>query len=137
VLDLTADRYGRWDAGEPSSAGTSLRIALIGRESDHRLVYPATLGSLGDAAASLGLTWRSISSRRSVCPWVTTSMTSRASCCQAVPRWPRSGTNPRGGRYACPRTAHAGVMPGNAEHDDRSRAPTSGLRISHSRQWLG
>ena len=55
VLDLTADRYGRWDAGEPSSAGTSLRIALIGRESDHRLVYPATLGSLGDAAASLGL----------------------------------------------------------------------------------
>ncbi|WAL50531.1 CTP synthase [Klebsiella variicola subsp. tropica] len=55
LLDLTADRYGRWDAGEPSSAGTSLRIALIGRESDHRLVYPATLGSLGDAAASLGL----------------------------------------------------------------------------------
>ncbi|MCS5880735.1 hypothetical protein LNP17_12195 [Klebsiella variicola subsp. variicola] len=32
-----------------------MRIALIGRESDHRLVYPATLGSLGDAAASLGL----------------------------------------------------------------------------------
>jgi CTP synthase (UTP-ammonia lyase) len=32
-----------------------LRIALIGREADHRLVYPATLGSLGDAAASLGL----------------------------------------------------------------------------------
>ena len=55
LLDLTADRYGRWDAGEPSSAGTPLRIALIGRESDHRLVYPATLGSLGDAAASLGL----------------------------------------------------------------------------------
>nr|WP_263452654.1 hypothetical protein [Klebsiella michiganensis] len=32
-----------------------MRIALIGREADHRLVYPATFGSLGDAAASLGL----------------------------------------------------------------------------------
>ena len=55
LLDLTADRYGRWDSGVSSSAGASLRIALIGRETDHRLVYPATLGSLGDAAASLGL----------------------------------------------------------------------------------
>ena len=55
LLDLTADRYGRWDSGVSSSAGGSLRIALIGREADHRLVYPATLGSLGDAAASLGL----------------------------------------------------------------------------------
>ena len=55
LLALTPDRYGRWDAGRPSSARASLRIALIGREADHRLVYPATLGSLGDAAASLGL----------------------------------------------------------------------------------
>lgn len=91
VLDLTADRYGRWDAGEPSSAGTSLRIALIGRESDHRLVYPATLGSLGDAAASLGLKLEVHFFSRSVCPLgYTTSTTSRASCCQAVPRWPPS-----------------------------------------------
>ena len=54
LLDLTTDRYGRWDSGVSSSAGGSLRIALICREADHRLVYPATLGSLGDAA-SLGL----------------------------------------------------------------------------------
>ena len=31
LLDLTADRYGRWDSGVSSSAGASLRIALIGR----------------------------------------------------------------------------------------------------------
>ncbi|MEH0831940.1 glutamine amidotransferase-related protein [Pectobacterium cacticida] len=55
LLDLSADRYGRWDAKAPPSTGSSLRIALIGREADHRLVYPATLGSLGDAATSLGL----------------------------------------------------------------------------------
>lgn len=55
LLDLSADRYGRWDAKAPPATGSSLRIALIGREADHRLVYPATLGSLGDAATSLGL----------------------------------------------------------------------------------
>lgn len=55
VLDLTADRYGRWDVGEPSSVGTSLRVTLINREPGHRLVYPATLGSLDDTAASLEL----------------------------------------------------------------------------------
>lgn len=92
LLDLTADRYGRWDSGVSSSAGGSLRIALIGREADHRLVYPATLGSLGDAAASLGLNLeRSISLRRSACPRDYTSFRpSRAWCCQAVPRWRRS-----------------------------------------------
>ncbi len=46
LLDLTADRYGRWDSGVSSSAGGSLRIALIGREADHRLVYPPRSASL-------------------------------------------------------------------------------------------
>ena len=54
LLALTADRYGRWDETASPPAQASVRIGLIGREADHRLVYPATLGSLGDAAASLG-----------------------------------------------------------------------------------
>lgn len=32
-----------------------------------------------------------------------------------------------------PRAANAGAVPGNAEHDDRSRAPKPGFRIGHSR----
>lgn len=55
MLDLIVDHYGRWDTGEPSSAGTSLCITLISRKSDHHLVCPAMLDSLDDATASLGL----------------------------------------------------------------------------------
>ncbi len=116
-------------AGMPGAilCGTSLRIALIGRESDHRLVYPATLGSLGDAAASLGLKLDvHFFSPVSLSPGYTTSTTSGRRVAVRFLDGRRQGTNPRGGRYACPRTAHAGVMHGNAEHDDRSRAPTSG-----------
>jgi CTP synthase len=55
LLRLSADRYGRWLPAPKTDAGALLRIGLVGREADHRLVYPATLGSLGDAAAALGL----------------------------------------------------------------------------------
>ncbi|WP_437889996.1 glutamine amidotransferase-related protein [Phytobacter sp. V91] len=54
LLHLTTDRYGRWLTSPATPAGAVLRIGLVGREADHRLVYPATLGSLGDAAAALG-----------------------------------------------------------------------------------
>ncbi len=54
LVRLTADRFGRWLSLPPGEAGALLRIGLVGREADHRLVYPATLGSLGDAASALG-----------------------------------------------------------------------------------
>jgi hypothetical protein len=54
LMRLTGDRFGRWLSTLPGEAGASLRIGLVGREADHRLVYPATLGSLGDAASALG-----------------------------------------------------------------------------------
>lgn len=54
LLRLTADRYGRWLSSPATAAGATLHIGLVGRETDHRLVYPATSGSLGDAAAALG-----------------------------------------------------------------------------------
>lgn len=54
LIRLTRDRFGRWLSTPPAESGISLRIGLVGREADHRLVYPATLGSLGDAASALG-----------------------------------------------------------------------------------
>lgn len=41
-------------ASSPTAAGSMCRIALIGREADHREVYPAALDSLQRAAAALG-----------------------------------------------------------------------------------
>lgn len=54
LLRLSNDRFGRWLPSPTTDAGALLRIGLVGREADHRLVYPATLGSLGDAASALG-----------------------------------------------------------------------------------
>lgn len=56
LLTLHSDRYGRWSAAPATGATGTLRIGLIGRETDHRLAYPATLAALGDAAAALHLT---------------------------------------------------------------------------------
>lgn len=55
LLQLAADNYGRWSTSHPQSATTLVRIGLIGRENDHRQVYPATLAALGDAATALDL----------------------------------------------------------------------------------
>ncbi|CAM3774489.1 MULTISPECIES: glutamine amidotransferase-related protein [Rahnella] len=50
------DRYGRWiNHNTPPQTGTSLRIALVGAQSDQCSVYPATLAALGDAADALSL----------------------------------------------------------------------------------
>ncbi len=55
LLKLSADDVGRWDSTLVASQSVSLPIGLIGREADHRQVYPATLAALGDAAAALNL----------------------------------------------------------------------------------
>ena len=50
------DRYGRWiNHNTPPHTGTSLRIALVGAQSDQCTTYPATLAALGDAADALSL----------------------------------------------------------------------------------
>ncbi len=50
------DRYGRIVLDEPSpSAGTTLKVALIGARGDHMGVYPAALACLADAADSLSV----------------------------------------------------------------------------------
>ncbi|MBU9366040.1 CTP synthase [Burkholderia multivorans] len=57
VLEARRDRYGRWAASDRRARDDfprGPRIALIGRESDQREQYPATLAALGDAADALG-----------------------------------------------------------------------------------
>jgi len=50
------DRYGRWiNQNMPPHTGPSLRIALVGSQSDQCSIYPATLAALGDAADALSL----------------------------------------------------------------------------------
>jgi CTP synthase len=58
VLQARQDRYGRWSAAsvdERTANESALSIALVGRESEQREQYPATLAALGDAADASGL----------------------------------------------------------------------------------
>lgn len=55
LMQLYADGYGRWATSLPQNASATVRIGLIGRKTDHRQVYPATLAALGDAASALNL----------------------------------------------------------------------------------
>lgn len=58
VLRAHQDRYGRWSTAnvDARNAGhVALTIALVGRETEQREQYPATLAALGDAADALGL----------------------------------------------------------------------------------
>jgi hypothetical protein len=110
LLDLTADRYGRWDAAS-SSAGGSLRIALIGREgppsglSRHARLAGRCRGVAGAEPEVHFL-------RRSACPRDYTSSGFRAWCCQAVPRWRRSTDKSAWRKRRLPAAANAGVVPG-------------------------
>ncbi|WP_198670064.1 gamma-glutamyl-gamma-aminobutyrate hydrolase family protein [Rahnella sp. NRRL B-41462] len=50
------DRYGRWiNHDTPPQTTTSLRIALVGAQSEQCTTYPATLAALGDAADALSV----------------------------------------------------------------------------------
>jgi CTP synthase len=55
----TRDRFGRpvpvEERAPPSNGAPRIRIAFVGRESDQRDVYPATLAALGDAADGAGI----------------------------------------------------------------------------------
>lgn len=55
MLQLYADGYGRWATSHPPIVGTTVRIGLVGCETDHRQVNPATLAALGDAACALNI----------------------------------------------------------------------------------
>ncbi|KEA52311.1 CTP synthase [Mangrovibacter sp. MFB070] len=55
VAHWQADQWGRWQAQAQPTQGDTLHIGLAGRETDHRLGYPAIVAALGDAADALGV----------------------------------------------------------------------------------